>query len=97
MESIEIVNARGSKFFWTSNYKRPRLAVLVGVGRCHQHWMLWERWRFEFAHCQKTERVAKFCSLNLHSQIDGRDEMLGGQWRAVLCGWSGPQRFYGPQ
>ena len=35
MESIEIVNARGPKLF-SGNYKRPGLAVLVGVGCCHE-------------------------------------------------------------
>jgi hypothetical protein len=36
MTSIKIVNAPESKFFQTSNNKRPGLAVLVGVGCCHE-------------------------------------------------------------
>jgi len=35
-------------------------------------------------HCQETKCVAKFCFLDLDSEIDGGDEMFGGQGRTVL-------------
>ena len=56
----------------------------MGVGCCHEVWILCERWCFEFAHCEETECVTKFCSANLNSQIDGGDEMFWWQRTAVL-------------
>ena len=57
----------------------------MGVGRCHEMGFYKSGGDSEFTHCEETECVAKFCSLNLNSQIDGGDEVFGGQRRAVLC------------
>ena len=65
------------------NRKRPGLAVLVGVGRCHGL-RLHKRKVLEFAHAKYAECIADSGALRLHAQIDGRDQMLRRQRLAGL-------------